>query len=486
MMTFCVQFLESRYPVPQAIVQMHRNYARAILQLCSLMPKLVDTLFILLVRKMVAVDTKVNRLESQLPDETTLDETLREDLVKMAHLLDAQMMLVFEFLQRHLAPMDSKNDTLVVTLLGIFESAVMSTTQVKCVHFLWFYLASLRPSWTEAFLSMLLQIAFSPAETPERRSLALQYLASFLARAKFVTVKYAARTTQYLALLAREQMEAAERGGEQTTPATLKLVLSLVQAVCYILCWWVEEFNEEEFEPGVSVLEVLLPTGGARSESFSPVLESQHWPVARIRRFVAREFCRRIRLQRPQLAATLTQQLKQVPVARQDADDEHTGAFYPFDPLRLRNSSMFLKGIYRDWTTKDDDSDDEDSDREDDPDAGFVQGDCEVSKRRARSRSVMSSSEAVDEEAPSDADFTDEADVVSRGFNPSVNPSPAFAPRRASADMGDINMSPMPSPFLLPGNGALVDDNFALPQASVDTQGSSVMSDLLRNPAYRS
>ncbi|CAJ1417617.1 unnamed protein product [Effrenium voratum] len=420
-MTDFANLVERRFPVLRGVrvkVERHRNWAGAILMLCTRMTSLPEYLLILLVRRMVQIDTDINKLEASLPDEAFGEgggQDARKDVDLMANILDCNMMLFFEFLQRHLASqpklpeLHEHQTKMMMTLMGIFENAVLHTHKVRCVQFLWFYIASLRPNWAEAFLSLLLEVAYHAAQAPERRLLALSYLASFLARAQFLPCKYALKTVQYLAVLAREQFQAAE-SGRLTSFAEIKLMVSLVQATCYIVCWWAEGFETEEVEQGVSGLEALLPEKGQHMppEAFTPVLLSHEKPVTHIRRAVAKEFCRRIRQSRPKLAELLLSQLREVPPTVQEDELSLRGtAFFPFDPYRLQHSSMFLLGIYKHWAHENA-YEHEDSDVEDEIGFGCHKG-------KPRTVSHMSESN----EAGSDVDFTDEADVASRGFVPS-------------------------------------------------------------------
>eukprot|EP00931_Biecheleriopsis_adriatica_P044020 TRINITY_DN25148_c0_g2_i1.p1 TRINITY_DN25148_c0_g2~~TRINITY_DN25148_c0_g2_i1.p1 ORF type:complete len:720 (+),score=149.97 TRINITY_DN25148_c0_g2_i1:25-2160(+) len=482
--------IEERFPYlrgPTCTVERHRNWATAVLMLCTRMPAMTEFLLVTLVRRMVQIDTEVNRLESSLPDEVFgdggKDGEVRGDIDRMAQILDCNMMLCFEFMQRHLAGAVEKKteddkEMMMGALVSIFTKVVMQTHKVRCVQFLWFYLASLRPCWTEAFLSQMLHTLYgSEKVTVDKRMLAVSYLASFVARAGFLPLKYALRTTQYIAQLARTTLQAAENG--QNSPAQLRLLLGMVQATCYMLCWWAEAFAQEEEQEekvkGITCLDTILPQPGQTVSlewNFMPVLESPHGPVARIRRVVAREFCRRIRPYRPQLHAALKQQLREVPPPAQEDESEPSQTFFPFDPYRLRHSNMFLMGLYRSWLPNDDEESDEfeDSDAEE-RDDGFAKE--KEDKSRARAMSVMTQSSEVDGEV-SDADFTDEADVQGRGFIPSVGPSPAFVPRSGN----DMAISPL----IMPMCSLDQSDNFALPSASIDADH---MSSMLQNPAYR-
>jgi len=457
-------------------VERHRNWAQSILMLCAHVAQLTEFLLMVLIRRMVEIDATIHKMEDDLPDPSAVlgDGELSDALLfdHMAQILDANMMLMFEYLQRRLTgAVGEAENRLAQSLLSVFEGTVLLTHRVRCVQFLWFYLASLRPAWAEAFLSVLLQTAYSPAHSLARRLISFAYLASFVSRGHFLTTKYALRTAQYVSTFAREHLQAAEHHvakGELAHPQVL-LFLSSVQALCYILCFRLASFAAEP-----DALNSLLPQQGADvgPEAFAPVLESPCLALTRISHHVAKEFCRSIRPHRPQLAATGRQQLLRAP-EEEDADEhgyyqgEAAGldAFFPFDPYRLRHSSMYLLGIYQNWVAN------EESESEIEAPGGFQ------AEAPAAPRVPAAAKETSDDEASSDADFTDKADAAKRGFVPSVGPSPAFRPR-SSADMVDV------SPLVVPMESMEDDDTFALPQASVDV-GSSMLSCLLSTPAYK-
>lgn len=479
--------IEVRFPPfvgPKGTVERHRNWAQSILFLCFQVPQLTEFLLMVLIRRMVEIDATIHKMEEGAPDPAAIlgDQALADSgdaalFDHMANILDSNMMLMFEFLQRRLTTVvsDAENQQ-AKSLFSVFEGTVLLTHKVRCVQFLWMYLASLRPAWAEAFLSLVLQTAYSGAHGIAKRVISFAYLASFVARAQFLTTKYALRTAQYISTFTRETLQTAEEHiarGETSHPQVV-LFLSAVQGLCYVLCFCTENFAQEP-----QGLESLLPSVGADvgAEAFSPVLESPCQPLMRISHHVAREFCRCIKPHRPHLAMSLKQQVRatagaqEAEVEAEDTDEtlgEVAGldAFFPFDPYRLRHSSMFLLGLYRDWVAAPDDSE-----SETEAPGGF-QADA-----TAGAWPGAPSNSATDDESKSDADFTDAADVVERGFVPSVGPSPAFQPR-TSVDMLDV------SPLIVPMDTMDDDDTFTLPQASIDV-GSHTLKSFLCTPAYR-
>eukprot|EP00419_Tripos_fusus_P004641 CAMPEP_0172674746 /NCGR_PEP_ID=MMETSP1074-20121228/12901_1 /TAXON_ID=2916 /ORGANISM="Ceratium fusus, Strain PA161109" /LENGTH=684 /DNA_ID=CAMNT_0013492177 /DNA_START=84 /DNA_END=2138 /DNA_ORIENTATION=+ len=475
------RIIEENFPFSSRPVEHNQNWVRCVLIFVERIPQLSEYLMMVLIRRMVEIDVAIHRMEEETETAFTQETSGEEQCWDhMAQTLDAVMMLLIEFLERNLrnaqVPAECR---LVQTLLNVFAGTVLLTHRVRCVQFLWFYLSSLRPAWAEAFLNVLLQTAYSPQHGMPRRLISFAYLASFVARATYINDNYALRTAQYISVFTRENLHLAEHHVVRGNLAHPQLILFLasVQALCYMLC-----FRGNSLAKDPAAFDTLLPSSGASvgAEAFTPVLDSSCRPLTRISRHVAKEFCRSIKTIRPQFVTALEQQLQKSAVNGMVAEDEvEEGCFqgevaglelfFPFDPYRLRHSSMYLKGLYQTWNAGAEDSDDSESE------AGAPGG---FHDRKATMSKNADSQLGSDDDA-SDADFTDAADVVERGFIPSVGPSPAFRPR-SSTDLMDT-MSPM----CVPMESADDDDSFTLPQASVDEGSSAMLDCLLSSRAYK-
>lgn len=463
-----------------ATVPRHRNWARCLLSLCSQMRELIMFLPLLIVRSMVEVDADICKLEDEPPEdcygEGGAEHGQDYDYDSMANILDCQVMLFFEFLQTQLAkaPKAASQEVedrifeeqreLVIAMMIIFDHVLLQTHNVRCVQFLWFYLSSMSPVWAEGFLQTLLLVGARKTEMAEKRCRAFSYLASFVARAKFLNAKFALKCCEHLAVTGNALYEALELGNiaPLSKDDVFRILASLVQAFCYIIIWKAKEIHEETDKNGVKVLDLVLPEVGQVTESdqsLTSVLASRHKLVALIRRPVAKEFCRAIGSTRPKLVEIIQSHFQSVPAsAIQDAKLLKATGYFPFDPFRLVHSNIFLIGIYKTWKHGDDGFEDEDEEEED-----------VVSE--SPSESADSDMEDVDQD-----NFTDEPDIASRGFTPLVGPSPAFRP---DADME------MVSPILgalLPPPMELDEDDDILPPQAIDTD--NFMSRRLASQSY--
>lgn len=396
-------------------VETHRNWTRSMLRLCDTLPILKDYLLVTIIRKLVEIDVDTHKCEEETEQEL-LDEAA---LDRLGQVLDAIMLLMFDYFQRNLDKRDEctqAHNELVKTLFAIFDKVVLHTHRLRHVQFLFFYIASLNRLWAEELLILLLTLASSVDEQPYKRQICLAYIASFIARAAFITPSYTVQTLNYVAQFAFEMLPKAEchiLQGKLEHPQA-KLFLSTVQAVCYMICFKASTLAAEMTGSGKTALEeFLFGKSDTDANRFTRIIQSPCKPITRINDNVAKQFRRSIKQFHPSTAEDLRVSLMEIEnrnmVDVVDSKYKSTvvaEAFFPFDPYRLQNSRIFLLGVYQSWPGAGDESE-SDSEEEDEPPAapGF-------------------NTDANDD--TSGSDFTDTAELAVRGFVPSVEPSPAF------------------------------------------------------------
>ncbi|GMG39837.1 unnamed protein product [Ambrosiozyma monospora] len=84
------------------------------------------------------------------------------------------------------------------TLLPLFQSHILPTHNTRCVQYLIFHVAQQHPELTESFLYKLIDIAFSFNQLTTHRIKAVQYLSSFIARAKSLPRDQLIQVVNYL------------------------------------------------------------------------------------------------------------------------------------------------------------------------------------------------------------------------------------------------------------------------------------------------
>ncbi|OWB82973.1 hypothetical protein B5S33_g1602 [[Candida] boidinii] len=131
------------------------------------------------------------------------------------------------------------------TLLSLFKSHVLPTHYTRCIQYLLFHAAQQKRELTETFLYMLIDSVFDQSEMTSNRIKAMQYISSFIARAKTI------EKDQLLAVISffinwcesfinqRESEINDGRGGMER----FKMLYSVFQGLLYIVCFRYEELK---------------------------------------------------------------------------------------------------------------------------------------------------------------------------------------------------------------------------------------------------
>jgi len=350
----------------------HRNYLQALLYLAE-SSVLTESLLRFVLRRLGNLDCEVADMEENItvqPNEESLDET--------AQLLDAQMSVIFSFLQSRLArntnsgreKSESANRLAKLTL-SVFEEMTLLLHRTQHVQFIYFYICSLNQQWAEQFLIRLLQVLYDNNQSILKRKQAQKYLGSIIVRAKFLSTTYTVQTTRYLIEWLNDQLQDISMrspiGVEgEWDPKWLMFHQSL-EVVIYVLCWKIEEFINADVgslwdgaEGSRTPLEVLFcgperNTGRKTPKSrLVDVLMHHTRPAKRI----CGDLYRRFLLRMEKLYSKNDKKLSWWSSLQQDLtpqsdwseEDQVTDTLFAFEPYRLRNSHSYVKNIFRCWS----------------------------------------------------------------------------------------------------------------------------------------
>ncbi|KAK9385223.1 RNA polymerase I-specific transcription initiation factor RRN3-domain-containing protein [Lipomyces mesembrius] len=159
------------------------------------------------------------------------------------------------------------NESLVLysTLLSHFATYLLPTHRTHAIQYLFFSVSQSAPEFTDAFLALLLETALAPAEAIPRRQMAMQYLASYVARARAVTDSQLHSVISILsAWISRylDEREPEVRSGDSTPlrngargsidMARFTMFYAVVQGFFYIFCFRHGGLRNEEDDSGHS------------------------------------------------------------------------------------------------------------------------------------------------------------------------------------------------------------------------------------------
>lgn len=231
-----------------------------------------------------------------------------------------------------------------------FLTTILVTHKSKFTQFLLFFLCSLAPaSCGVAFANLLCGIAISPTRTMETRMSAAAYLASFLARSKFIPLSAImdclARLTSWCKEYAnveeeRRKVRAIEGGSSSQEMIRASAFYAVCQAILYVICYRLHELLEDtESENAMRTLPLQW--------LFTAHLN----PLAACLESVVQEFERQATASKLLDGKRLrgVSATKQVNSGMSFGGDNRLDMFFPFDPYLLRQSNRFIKPIYIRW-----------------------------------------------------------------------------------------------------------------------------------------
>ena len=188
--------------------------------------------------------------DSDIDSDSDSDDSLNSDMLppvivsdfmKMSGKLDSILHLLMNEIKIIFSdPTASPEDVIdfyTQALLKIFERSVLPTYKSRYAQFLWFYACSLDSGLTEAFLVLLAQKTFDATCPSIIRISASAYLASFVARAKFLDVTSVLYCIRILNGWALQYVETHEMDVRQPDAQKYSVFYSVVQALLYIFCF---------------------------------------------------------------------------------------------------------------------------------------------------------------------------------------------------------------------------------------------------------
>ncbi|KAK4049742.1 DNA independent RNA polymerase I transcription factor [Microbotryomycetes sp. JL221] len=376
-----------------------------------------------------------------------------------------------------------RRTTLFRSLLDIFDRVLLRTFRTRNTQFLLFYLASLDDASSDHFIGVLLTRALYEHDAVAiTRVAAAGYVASFIARAKFVDQAMTRKVVTHLCRFLESQMdELAMYSGKPGTAggSELPVFYAVAQAVFYIFCFRHHDLMDEPDEDEQLVVDEgrrwmlgLETLKRAVSSPFNPLkvcaqpIVGQFAAIAQRTSFM---YCYHIMdaNRRSSVRESVTMPPPSnsthapLPPSRADSNGEgisstprqllvaeEMDSFFPFDPFKLPLCSQYIDEIYREWVPDDDSSmtgsstDDTSSDDDDDDDGDTTRDDTFGSNMQGLTVPGLNANASGSSEA--------EDDEVARSFEAmSLSLSPAhesFGGRRNTKQQQHMNPIPDLSP----------------------------------------
>ncbi|CAM8916475.1 unnamed protein product [Rhodiola kirilowii] len=307
---------------------------------------------------------EIFEMELEDEEEAPIIVNKKEDLHKFAEKLDSLMVMAFEHLNT--CKNDGRLEKVFDTLLWSFKTTVLNTYRSKFTQFIIFYTCSLdSKNCATKFARTLVSIFYDCGEQHISRMSAAAYLASYLARAKFLEFEFVADMLKSLvnwclnycrsfsasktalnvwgprSLNLGETEISMMAGG--VNPKAHRLFYAGCQAIIYVMCFQMRSFEEltaELFDPlneilnhELSPLKVCLPT-------------------------IVNEFLRQAKgisistkEAEPENDELMFSDTLESDLSRAFGGMERLDMLFPFDPILLTKSDRFIRPHYVYWSS---------------------------------------------------------------------------------------------------------------------------------------
>ncbi|CEP60952.1 rDNA-binding RNA polymerase I transcriptional factor LALA0_S02e03400g [Lachancea lanzarotensis] len=301
-----------------------------------------------------------------------------QNIKQLSSKLDAILSLITKRLSQSLTAESIENGdgvNIFNTLISLFKSHVLPTYYTRSIQYVLFHVSQQQLELMDAFLVTLIDIAFSPNETIEKRIKSLQYIGSFIARAKKLSHTQIIFVASYLiSWLNRYVLEREEEVEQNGGVERFKHFYAAFQALCYVFC-----FRHATFRDGDN-WECDLDKFFQRMvlSKFNPLKycnENVMMMFARIAQHEGVAYCFGI------IENNNNERLKGI---MGKSDTRNSGAavsrwslatrqqfidlqsYFPYDPLFLKSYKRMMKDYYIEWNEVSRDYESDDSDEVDD------------------------------------------------------------------------------------------------------------------------
>ncbi|POM80680.1 RNA polymerase I-specific transcription initiation factor rrn3 [Phytophthora palmivora] len=456
----CEHFPHKRLDAPTQVA-----YLRNVLRVTGYVGVPWKLLLGLIIDQLVAIDVEIKLDESE-EDVFTMDDFLDDDMLppddasrqvdEMADKLDQMMLVMFEHIEQSAAsssPTAVSSDTSETScgekdvdmrqaalifkyLLKVFEHSVLNTHRSKYPYLL-FHGLVLSLLHLFLFLFALVEQIFLVHQTPPTtRQSCGAYLASFLARAKYISVAYLQKALYHLGVSLRNGETAAEREewllenaekmettGERGFQESI--FISSLQTVCYMVCFRGLEIATSDDGAGYEFLRSL---GWERLL----VTSTGYCPLAYCQQTVSTEFLNLVEafdlvseecLERVDHAIGTVSASSNKTAKSMDCLSDSRHSYKPFDPYLLRHSFRYIGPLYLYWKHADPTSSEN----------------CDLLE------SVKATIRQMQEDAEEDEDGSEEEDLIDEDVSMAGSaPNPiglSNASYRADSYMGSLSRS---------------------------------------------
>lgn len=297
-----------------------------------------------------------------------------EDIKKLLHKLDSIIQLLLienedSFTEEKLH--NGQGVSLFNTISSLFKSHILPTHFTKLTQFIIFHVSQYQPELSDSFLVLLIDVAFNTSEVLEKRLKAMQYLSSYISRAKSLSKSQIIFVLTYLIgwlnkYISERECEVSdyssnERGLHSYGMERFKLFYVAFQTLMYVFCFRYQMLRSEKESNEDSTADVEWECNIDKFfqrviiAKFNPLKycdETVVYIFAKIATKLNVCYCYSI-IEHNKRERMLQTNGKALPSAvsnfRQKQEFLDLEAYFPFDPLVLPRSKTIVEQKYIEW-----------------------------------------------------------------------------------------------------------------------------------------
>lgn len=273
---------------------------------------------------------------------SNLDGERKQTLGAVADKMDILMDMTLQHLQ--VCADEGRNGQVFDVLMKSFQSTILDTYKSKFTQFLIFHVCSLAPTTCGAkFAALLCDTLISTERAPNTRMCAAAYLASYLARAKYLPLAVISssleRIVGWCVKYAPRQNE--KKGGLAVDGGVSGVFFSACQAVMYILCFRMKKLMDDSEQHTV-----------LSSLPIEQLLRHNLNPLKLCLPSIVEEFLKQAKaaqLVDSRLLSEINMAVELLPSSTFGGINR-LDMFFPFDPYLLKQSDRFIRPNFIFWS----------------------------------------------------------------------------------------------------------------------------------------
>ena len=356
--------------------------------------------------------------------EYQVEEEASRSIAIVRKKLDAIMCRLFEYLDEKFTLdniLKGRATPLFTMLVDLFKKFILPTHRTRSIQYLMFRICHAHNQLLDAFLVALIELALDPAEDMERRQKAMQYISSFIARAKGLSRQQIVFVVSLLGAWLERYVDEREIevDNEPGGMGRFKMFYAVSQALFYIFCFRHSilrrqpKNNDEDTTNYEDAAASLSEWEGDLDKLFQRIIVTKFNPLKYCKRTVVAMFAQIAEKERAAYCFTILEQnrlggfrsVAESPLRNDNNNNNSIGSsrgyfsgagsfwaknqefvtlegYFPFDPLILRKARSKLADIYVEWDDVAEDFDSgsevyEEEEEDDDDDDGKEEGDNE-------------------------------------------------------------------------------------------------------------